>query len=186
MEAPWKATSSTSRGGRLAPSVLVPPAHRVRSHAHPGDRQVHQLRIDARPNAIHNRTLKTHDRRAPHAAKPEATRGDRHLQCTPRIAGSTSELVRASTRRGSGEEASGRPAKGGGIVAGAWLTIQYILWCWETARSTSAQQARWNPPARSAKGRSSTTLSSGALGGNPTRECLKAVAEYTLQYKTHR
>ena len=92
MEAPWKATSSTSRSGRLSPSVLVPPAHRVRSHAHPGDRQVHQLRIDARPNAIHNRTLKTHDRRAPHAAKPEATRGDRHLQCTPRIAGSTSGL----------------------------------------------------------------------------------------------
>ena len=101
---------------------------------------VHQLRIDAGPNAIHNRTLKTHDRRAPHAAKPEATRGDRHLQCTPRIAGSTSELVRASTRRGSGEEASGRPAKGGGIVAGAWLTIQYILWCWETARSTSGNK----------------------------------------------
>ena len=91
------AQTKMARRGRLAPSVLGPPARRVRSHAQPGDRQVHQLRIDARPNAIHNRTLKTHDRRAPHAAKPEATRGDRHLQCTPRIAGNTSELVRAST-----------------------------------------------------------------------------------------
>ena len=66
--------------------------HRYRIGAALGEPPGRQRRIDAGPNAIHNRTLKTHDRRAPHAAKPEATRGDRHLQCTPRIAGSTSGL----------------------------------------------------------------------------------------------